>query len=603
MEHFFTSLSKRQTMLLLTGVTFGGQDVMESFEFLGEQESALLKFRAQDLLQIPREKRIPVLVQEIKRLFTSRPTELYGADPNKLAEVLHGERAATRDILMAAFPEALSSAVGVYLPPSSTRPPKKLRPEILPILRWRLEEVLSKAGARRAHFKFSDVLLLQTRELLTLADHMGSRALGPAMAGLVTADREAFLGMLPPDLKQMAERTISQLSERKMADADAKDLIALHSGDKGPPEAVRSAGAQRLARACLAQSPEFAARLVERQRGEFGALLVKWVREERAKAVNRGDGGRTEIVEELEWLEQQGMINKPLRMPAAPPKKAAAPRPPPGKAPANGPPPGQARAPAPLAQANRPPSQRVPLAAQARGASASAQFKAAAEAAAPRQSHQDWMAEREKRKAGMSSQWNMPRPIQGGPSEPAITIPPHLVKKSAPVVPAEKTPPEDLSEERTTPPKRDPSMRSVAEEAHRAAPEVAPASSPPGRRRPPSPWASTTSPAPCPSRPAASCRPRARRPSGSPRCSPPTAWANSARAPPRRSPRCRSRRRTAPPWRGCRGWSAPRRSPTRAPAAAGRPPGRRTPGARRPDRTTATSAEGSTAKCAWPELR
>jgi hypothetical protein len=470
-EHFFTSLSKRQTMLLLTGVTFGGQEVMESFEFLGEHESALLKFRAQDLLQIPREKRIPVLVQEIKRLVTTRPNELYGADPNKLAEVLYQERVATRDILLAAFPEGLADAVKVYLPPSAGRPSKKLRPEILPILRWRLEEVLSKAGARRAHFKFSDMLLLQTRELLTLADHMGARALGPAMAGLVTADREAFLGSLPPDLKQMAERTITQLSERKMADADAKDLIALHAGEKGPPESIRSAGAQRLARACLAQSPEFAARLVERQRGEFGALLVKWVREERAKAVNRGDGGRTEIVEELEWLEQEGLINKPLRMPVAP-KKGAPVRPPPGRAPANGPPPEKARAPAPLAQPNRPPSQRVPLAAQARGASASAQFKAAAEAAAPKQSHTDWMAEREKRKAGMSSQWNMPRPIQGGPSEPAITIPPHLVKRGAPaapapVVPAEKTPPEDLSQERTTPPKRDPSMKGVAEELTR----------------------------------------------------------------------------------------------------------------------------------------
>lgn len=467
MEHFFTSLSKRQTMLLLTGVTFGGQEVMESFEFLGEQESALLKFRAQDLLQIPREKRIPILVQEIKRLVTSRPTELFGADPAKLAEVLQGERAATRDILLATFPEALAETVRAYLPPSPGRPPKKLRPEILPILRWRLEEVLLEAGARRAHFKFSDVLLLQTRELLTLADHMGSRALGPAMAGLVTADREEFLTRLPPDLKQMAERTIEHLSERKMADADAKDVIAVHAGERGPAEAVRSAGAQRLARACLAQSPEFAARLVERQRGEFGALLVKWVREERAKAVNRGDGGRTEIVEELEALEQRGLISKPLRMPS-PPKKAAA-RPQGGAVASGGGKPGAAaRAPAPLAQPNRPPSQRVPLAAQARGASASAQFRAAAEAASPKQSHSDWMAEREKRKAGMSSQWNMPRPIQGGPSEPAITIPPHLVKRGPaappPVAPSERTSPEDLSQERTTPPKRDPGMRGVADE-------------------------------------------------------------------------------------------------------------------------------------------
>ncbi|HZN93186.1 MAG TPA: hypothetical protein VFB81_10805, partial [Myxococcales bacterium] len=366
-------------MLLLTGVTFAGQECLESFDFLDEHESALLKFRAQDLLQIPREKRIPVLVQEIKRLVTTRPNELFGADPVKLAEALRGERAVTRDILLASFPEALAEAVRAYLPQTSAPPrTRKVRPEILPILRWRLEEVLQLAGARRAHFKFSDVLLLPTRELLTLADHMGARALGPALAGLVTADREALWAQLPPDLKNMAERAVEQSGERKMADADAKDVLVIHTGERGPAEAFRSAGAQRLARACLAQSPEFAARLVERQRGEFGALLVRWVREERAKAVNRGDGGRTEIVEELEWLEQQGLISKPLRMPAPPKKVAGA-----GKPPAAG---GGARAQVPVGGKvgqPRPPSQQVPLAAQARGASASAQFKAAAEAAAP----------------------------------------------------------------------------------------------------------------------------------------------------------------------------------------------------------------------------
>src|SRR5690349_1259968 len=123
-------------MLLLTGVTFGGQEVLESFDFLEEYESDLLKYRAQDLLQIPREKRIPLLVQEIKRLVTSRPTELYLADPVKLAEVLRGERAATRDILLSGFPEPLALAVKAYLPPATLRPSKKLRPELLPVLRW-----------------------------------------------------------------------------------------------------------------------------------------------------------------------------------------------------------------------------------------------------------------------------------------------------------------------------------------------------------------------------------------------------------------------------------------------------------------------------------
>jgi hypothetical protein len=72
----------------------------------------------------------------------------------------------------------------------------------------------------------------------------------------------------------------------------------------------------------------------------------------------------------------------------------------------------------------------VPLAAQARGASASAKFKAAAEAAAPRSVA---VGESDRPKSGPLDRWNMPRPAVSHPeSDPAITIPPHRVKKSAP---------------------------------------------------------------------------------------------------------------------------------------------------------------------------
>jgi NhaP-type Na+/H+ or K+/H+ antiporter len=45
-ESYFTALSKRQMMLLLTAVTFGGQDASEAFSFLPEEEGELLKERA-----------------------------------------------------------------------------------------------------------------------------------------------------------------------------------------------------------------------------------------------------------------------------------------------------------------------------------------------------------------------------------------------------------------------------------------------------------------------------------------------------------------------------------------------------------------------------
>ena len=75
-EIHFTSLSKRQTMLLLAAVTFGGQDCISAFDYLNEAEGEALKHRAQGLLQIPKERRIPLLATEMKRLFDDLPEAL-----------------------------------------------------------------------------------------------------------------------------------------------------------------------------------------------------------------------------------------------------------------------------------------------------------------------------------------------------------------------------------------------------------------------------------------------------------------------------------------------------------------------------------------------
>ncbi|MHB8878736.1 MAG: hypothetical protein ACYC8T_33975, partial [Myxococcaceae bacterium] len=121
---------------------------------------------------------------------------------------------------------------------------------------------------------------------------------------------------------------------RKLSEADARTTLELHEGLKNPSLGMRSAGTQRLARACLAQGPEFAARVLERHPGEFGRLLQRWVKEERNRPVVRGDGGRADIVEQMERLAQKGIVDRPMRLPPppkrplpAPPSKQSAPLP------------------------------------------------------------------------------------------------------------------------------------------------------------------------------------------------------------------------------------------------------------------------------------
>ncbi|AGC44147.1 hypothetical protein MYSTI_02831 [Myxococcus stipitatus DSM 14675] len=331
MDSFFTSLSKRQSMLLLTAVTFGGQESLGAMEHLPAEEGDLLRHRAQELLQIPRDKRIPALVQEIKRLVKDRRGQLWGAEPERLATLLQRERGALMEIVLRALPAALAEAVRAHLPPTRVKLTREVRPQVLDIVRWKLEETLAResGASQSAGFKFADVLMLQQRELLTVCDRLGARVLGPALAGLPDAEREALFEPLPPDLKLLATKSVAANAPRKLPEEDARAQLELHDGLKNPAGSIRSAGVQRLARACVAQSPEFAARMLEKYRGEFGGLIAKWVREERIRPTARGDGGRTDIVMDLERLASRGLIERPVRLASPPPPRQSAVLPPP----------------------------------------------------------------------------------------------------------------------------------------------------------------------------------------------------------------------------------------------------------------------------------
>lgn len=324
MEETFASLSKRQSMMLLTAVTFKGHEALGAFDHLPDEEGELLKHRSEKLLQIPKDKRIPLLVQEIKRLVTARRRQLGSVDAAKLAEVLSKERPAMVEVVLRALPSNLAEAVRALLPSKHEKVAlrREVRPDILSIIRWKLEEAVHKSMPQVGAFKFSDVLTLQARELLAVCDRMGARSLATALAGLPDAERDAFLGKLPPDQKSLATRATEAGKSRKLTPDDSAKVLSIFGADKNPSHGLRNAGAQRLARAAVAQGPDFAQRLIDRHKNELGRLLARWVKEERSKPV-RGDGGRGDIVEQLERLSQRGVIDRPMRLPPPPGKKSS----------------------------------------------------------------------------------------------------------------------------------------------------------------------------------------------------------------------------------------------------------------------------------------
>jgi hypothetical protein len=315
-EEYFASLSKRQTMLLLTSLAFGGSEAVASFEHLNVEEEELLKHRAQGLLQVPRDKRIPVVIQEIKRIVMARRRQLANADPKRLAVLLSKERSALVEVVLRALPSELADACRAAMGPRpTTKLTRDVRPDVLSIIRWKLEEGLRQSAPQVGTFRFTDLTMMPQREVISICDRMGARVLATAIAGLADESRETFLGKLPPDQRLLATKAAEAGRQRRLTEADATTVLEIHGGIENPSMGMRSAGAQRVVRAALAQSVEFAQRLTERYGGgELGKLFQRWLREEKGKPV-KGDGGRLDIVEQMERLAQRGVIDRPMRLP------------------------------------------------------------------------------------------------------------------------------------------------------------------------------------------------------------------------------------------------------------------------------------------------
>ena len=85
-------LDRRQQTLLLTALTFGGSSAAELWQLLPDDEAALLEEKAQRLEEIPREKRVAIMVRELKGLMGFRAVKgLDGVEPSWLAAGFKGE--------------------------------------------------------------------------------------------------------------------------------------------------------------------------------------------------------------------------------------------------------------------------------------------------------------------------------------------------------------------------------------------------------------------------------------------------------------------------------------------------------------------------------
>ena len=307
MEQFFTSLSKRQTDPAADQPGLRrlgrGPGVRSPRRRRGRAAQAP---RRRGCCRFPATSACPLLVQEIKRLFTQRRRQLASADPKRLAELLAKERPAMVEVMLKALPADLANAVRASLPPlPKVQTVRDVKPEILSIMRWKLEEALKQKGAAGRHLPLHRPARRCSRASCSPSATAWARACSPPpWPGSPTADRETFLGKLPPDQRALAAKAAEAGKAKRLTESDAA-AAARAPRRGGEPLAAACAAPARSASPARPspRRPSSPSAWSSATRADLGKALARWVREEKNRPV-KADGGRMDIVEQMERLAQ-----------------------------------------------------------------------------------------------------------------------------------------------------------------------------------------------------------------------------------------------------------------------------------------------------------
>jgi hypothetical protein len=336
-------LDRRQQTLLLTTVAFAGSQAAELWSLLPDDVAAALQEKAGKLDEIPREKRVPVVVRELKGLMAFRGVKgLDGIEPSWLAAGFKGESPRVIAVALMFLPSSLSRQIVQRLPEhvQQALPARdELRNiplDVAKLVRARFERKFIAMPAERelAELAFADVVLLSARELITVVRNVGAdeiacaflavgkRALAEFLTKLSPADSEELIAAVRrADLKDGMELKAAQAFLGKVLTAGATSVkggstprmsgntsgIAFANTD----ELFQKAGLYRLARALSVEDPLAVQQLVQRFPRAHGRLLLDYLDRVRERGLDEAQVRRLrdQIVDVVVNLARRGKID------------------------------------------------------------------------------------------------------------------------------------------------------------------------------------------------------------------------------------------------------------------------------------------------------
>jgi hypothetical protein len=270
-----------------------------------------LQDKAARLEEIPRDKRVPLLVRELKGMMTFRAMKgLDGVEPSWLASAFRGESPRVIAAALLHMPSSLRKQVVARLPDKvqAALPSREdladVPLEVIKLIRARYDAKFTAMPLERelTELVFSDVVLLSARELILVVRQIGADEIAVAFLAVGKRALAEFLGKLPAQdgeelIAAVKRADITDSMELKAAQAFlGRILSTAPGGGRGnsgvmpraglntsgaafanTDELFQKAGLYRLARALLVEEQLAITQLVQRFPRAHGRLLLEYL--------------------------------------------------------------------------------------------------------------------------------------------------------------------------------------------------------------------------------------------------------------------------------------------------------------------------------------
>jgi hypothetical protein len=274
-------------MLLLTTLTVGGSAEAAVFEHLSPESRERVKEKAQALLGIPSEKRVPFMVHEIKQALSFKGLRgVERVDPSWILQAMKGECPRVVAVILISLPAPTVRSILKRLPPGirTKLPPKDeikhIPLELVRAVRQMFESHFHHMPAPTPHgFAFRDIIQLDRAEIYRLMRDLGLIELGQAFVAvgkMALAELCRRLDRAKAEELILAVRSASQVDVPDMRTAQ-RFLSRIVPNFADPEEFFQKSGLWRLAKGSLLETPDWRVAFRQRLPREAGQLYGQYL--------------------------------------------------------------------------------------------------------------------------------------------------------------------------------------------------------------------------------------------------------------------------------------------------------------------------------------